>query len=195
MKTTDDNGWHLPPWGWEVLVSFLKAIGVTFTLWVKRLVERAIGRKWLDGPIFQRGLVPPTNGTTGNGSNASWSSSGNGQPLRTQYGGSSYGEEGPGVQWVYSARRNERFRVAYEAVYRDLDGVKLYKHDVMLNDGHAWNCPLLKVDTPCISCEWYVSRRGQNGSDSMCASVYKLEMCPRDRFETVRLVRSQLEQS
>ena len=184
-------------WLGEALASMGSALAVTFTLWIRRLLSLAVDRRLLDRAILDRGLaapppVQPASAPTPvkppSSQQPRWWQNQRPAPTSSSWMAP---REGAGVISVES-HDGQRFQVTYDAVYEDRDGNRLYDHNVELNDLHAWPCPLLKVNTACTDCQFYVSR-GSYRSDPMCAAVYKLRQCPDSYADTVRSVAFALE--
>jgi hypothetical protein len=84
------------------------------------------------------------------------------------------------------SRSGDKYRVNYKWAVEDRDGNVLYEHGYALNpDGHLWPCPLLKIDTECHKCEFFLYR-GRYLTEPACAAVEKLDQCPDDYSQSVR---------
>lgn len=162
------------------------ACSVTTALYIKRVVEKLVTRKVISKEVFEHGLKRPAQSAT----SLSVPTNGNGTPFGHYRPGAT--SRGSGVTYVES-RRYGRLLVHYRRTVEDKDTV-LYEHDEKLNPYHQWPCPLLRIDTACDDCPYFINQ-GRYRSQPICAAQYKLENCPDEYFHSVDDIRNELENS
>jgi len=141
--------------------SILKAASLlTAAAWVKRTVDRLSTTRWFDRTILQgkgRSATPPVSASSVTPTSA------------THYG--------PGNVYVPGWGR-----LSYRQALTTRDGHTLYDHDRMLNSDHLGPCPLLRTETDCEECPWYVDA-GRHRYEPQCAALVRVgEMDKDDAF-------------
>lgn len=137
----------------DAKVVLTTALAMTLTLWIKRTVDRLSTMRWVDQSILH-----------GNGSPSSAASSSSTNTSRF----------GPGSVYVPG-----HGRVYYRAALKTSDGHLLYDHSEALNPTHIGPCPLLRRDTDCEECVWFIDD-GPYHYEPKCAALVKLEDSPRE---------------
>ncbi len=120
-------------------------------LWVKRTVERLAKGGWCN-PSMILGHGPPPQHTPST------------PDLTHRLGAGNVSVPGWG-------------RLYYRAALRTSDGHLLYDHETQLHPCHIGPCPLLRADTDCEACVWYLND-GPYHYEPKCAALVKLEDAP-----------------
>lgn len=161
------------------------AFGLSLTLYAKRVVEKLVTRKVISKEVFEHGLKKPDVPAPASVP----------VPYRPSlFSGFTPGRtaRGSGVTYVES-KRYGRIPVHYTRTVEGKDHT-LWDHDEELSPQHRFPCPLLRVDTACLDCEFFVPRGGYR-DEPVCAARYKLENCPDQYFQGLDDIRNELENS
>lgn len=137
----------------DAKVVLTTALAMTLTLWIKRTMDRLSTMRWVDQSILR-----------GHGPSPSTSSSN--PASKARFGSGSVYVPGYG-------------RVYYRAALKTSDGHMLYDHSDSLNPCHIGPCPLLRRDTDCEECVWFIDD-GPYHDEPKCAALVKLEDSPRE---------------